>query len=344
MGGFKGLRSEELLADGCNDPRYGSQLAEYCFARGVDNECAEFELHLLQCDACWLEIRRLQSSVQVLRTHAPLKRQLLTPGIVGVLGLSGRVGRVLAGHSWQVLGMSLLYAALFSLSLVFEVAYEFDRFGRVAVWTAAIMFPVVAILALMGVAADWKLTAKNPARGLWASVVCVFLSAVAAVAGAWLVLPNRPITVMRIAAHPAPAAFLKDVIYCLPLWIMFVVIPFHAVVSLQREALAGRRNNVLNCLWGDKKALLPRGCIMLRPWHLGLLLGFATPTSFYLTAHLLDNLVPSTYMTLFVFLIQLRTLAYFSLGLASLLWYIHSLNELKRECVAALALQPQLAS
>jgi hypothetical protein len=343
LGGLEGLRADVLAADGCKDPRYGTQLADYCFGRGVDNGCAEIELHLLQCDACWLEIQRLQNSVQVLRTHSPLRRQLLTPGIVGVLGLSGRFDRPLAGHAVHVLVMSLLYAALFSLSLVFEVAYEFDRFGRGAVWTAASMFPVVTTLGLLGAVADWKLTPKNSARGLWTSVACVFLSAAAAVAGGLLVLPNRPITLMRIAAHPAPAAFLKDVIYYLALWILFVVIPYHAVISLQREALAGRRNNVLNCLWGEKKAIPPRGCILLRPWQLGLLLSLAVPTSFYLTAHLLDNLRPAPYMTLFVSLIQLRTLTYFSLGLTSLLWYVHTLNELKRECVAGLALQPHQA-
>ena len=84
----------------------------------------------------WREVQRLESSSQVFRTHHDLKRALWTPGIVGVLGVSGRLGRLLGGHVWSMFVASILYALTFVLSLVFEVAYDFDRFGHRAWYVA----------------------------------------------------------------------------------------------------------------------------------------------------------------------------------------------------------------
>ena len=144
---------------------------------------------------------------------------------------------------------------------------------------------------------------------------------------------------MRVQAYPAQAAYLKDTVYYLPLWVLFAVIPFHAVLTFQRELKNGHYRTVLNLLSGARDAFSPRGCPFLKVWHLAVLLVTATLASFYLTTNLIDNLRPAPHMNLFVSLVQTRTLCYFALGVGLLFWYAHMLNEIKRECVAALTVQ-----
>jgi hypothetical protein len=53
-------------------------------------------------------------------------------------------------------------------------------------------------------------------------------------------------------------------------------------------------------------------------------------------ARMFDNLRPDPYMNLFTQLVLLRTLLYFGFAVACEAWYSHSLNELKRECLAVM--------
>src|ERR1044071_6093592 len=145
---------------------------------------------------------------------------------------------------------------------------------------------------------------------------------------------------MRVQAYPAQAAYLKDALYYLPLWIMFALLPFHAVLSFQRQLKNGHHRSGLNFLSGARDAYSPRGAPFVRVRHLAILLVTATLASFYLTTNLFDNLRPAQHMNLFVSLVQTRTLCYFALGVGLLLWYAHMLNEMKRECVPALSLRP----
>src|ERR1035438_9977254 len=86
----------------CCNPGHGARMTRYCFGEAGEEERSGFEEHLLQCDACWREVQRLEASVRVFRTHRDLKRALWTPGVIGVLGISGRLGRLLGGHFWSL--------------------------------------------------------------------------------------------------------------------------------------------------------------------------------------------------------------------------------------------------
>jgi hypothetical protein len=322
----------------CCNPEHGARMTRYCFGEGGEQERSDFEEHLLQCDGCWREVQCLEASVRIFRTHRDLQCALWTPGVIGVLGISGRLGRLLGGHFWSLFVASILYALLFALSLVFEVACDFDHFGRSA-WYVAVLaiFPGVVLSSLAGLALDWTWTVRAQTRGLWVSVLVACLSVGLVVIGAAQFLPDHPITLMRVQAYPAQAAYLKDTLYYLPLWVLFALIPFHAVLTFQRQLKNGHHRTVLSLLSGARDAFSPRGCPYLKVWHLAVLLVTATLASFYLTSNLFDNLRPTPHMNLFISLVQTRTLCYFALGVGLLFWYAHTLNEIKRECVAALS-------
>ena len=79
--------------------------------------------------------------------------------------------------------------------------------------------------------------------------------------------------------------------------------------------------------------MAPRGAPYPRFWVLCGLLILGTIVSIISTAHLLENLKPTTFSNLFIHTIQIRWLAYLALGLECLGWYHWALTELKRECL-----------
>jgi hypothetical protein len=110
---------------------------------------------------------------------------------------------------------------------------------------------------------------------------------------------------------------------------IFLIIPFHLVISLQREVLGGRDGSVLDLLNGRQQVIMPKGTVYLKVWWLGVLLIIATVLSPILIAHLFENLKPHLNMNLFMQLVLWRTLLYLLLAMECLLWYSLSLNRLK---------------
>jgi len=126
----------------------------------------------------------------------------------------------------------------------------------------------------------------------------------------------------------------KDICYFLPLAIIFWLVPFHFVVSMQRELRAGRHRLVLGLLAGHPLGVAPRGTIFIRAWVLALLLAVMAAVGVILRAYLFDHLLPAPYLNLFTNLIEVRSALYFAIGVECFAWYYRSLNELKRECLA----------
>ena len=124
----------------------------YCFDDVTEEERQRFEAHLLRCDHCWREVQRLQAHVGVLRFDRQLAETVMTPEVLGVLGMSGALDRPMAGHGRYVFLASALYAVLFAVPVIAEVAYQFDRFGRLAFLLAPPVFLYVMVTTL---AAFW---------------------------------------------------------------------------------------------------------------------------------------------------------------------------------------------
>ncbi len=318
----------------CSAPEISQHLTAYCFGHATEPEQRAVEAHLLECECCWQEAQRLSAAVQVLRSDRSVMQSLSPADIAATFGLSAKLPLLFAGHGWHVFLSSAIYAMLYAVALLAEVAYQFDRYGSTALKIAPLVFGWVFGAALVGLWADWKWTRQGRQAGLALSVSISLLAALALFAGVCLFLPASPITEANFQTYTAQAAYLKTMSYFLILAVFFWLAPFHLVIAMQRELQAGRHQLVLGLLTGDKPSVTPRGAIFLRFWGLSLLLVAMVAIGLYLHFHLFDNLKPGAYLNFFAQLIQTRLILYFALGIECLAWYYRALNELKRECWA----------
>lgn len=319
---------------GCSSPEVGGQLAAYCFEELSERERRLFEAHLLDCDFCWAEVQRLSAAVQALHSDKQLLQTLSVADVSTVLGISAKLDWRLGGHLSHVLLSSAMCAFGYALLLLIEIAYAFDRFGQTALAVAPAVFLWAFSSTILALTLDWKAVRAGCRNGLVVSVATVVGAAFVLCLIVSRFLPTFPVTSLRIQAYTAQAAYLKGIWYLLLLTIVFLTIPFHLVLVLQRELVQGRHRLSLGLLTGEKWAVSPPGAFYLSVRLLWVLLGLAALVSIPMIAHLLDNLVPSPYMNLFIHLLQARWVLAFGLGVECIAWYSRALNELKRECVA----------
>ena len=262
--------------------------------------------------------------------------QILTPAeLASSFGLSGRLDWLFGGHWLHALIACGLYAALYAVALLVEVAYQFDRYSRAAIWVATAAFCWIFLTSLGGLAADWKLTLAGSNRGLLVSIAIFWLAVIVLFGGACLFLPGEPITLSRRQAYTAQAAYLKTIGYFLVLKMIFLLPTFHFVLVMQREMRDGRHRPALSLLNRDRQSVRPRGVIFPKVGILALMLVVVIAISLFLHHNLMDNLLPAPYMNLFSNLILTRLVLYYLLGAACLYWYYQALDELKRECLIA---------
>lgn len=245
---------------------------------------------------------------------------------------STRWSSAFGGYLWHALLSCGLYGLLYSIAFVLEISYQFNRFGSEAIKIAPCVFLWIWSTSLAGLGISWKWTRQKNKTGL---ILCllVFISAsllLYALSG--LFLPDVPITEANFQTYSAHGAFLKSVYYFLPLAILFLIMPFHFVIAMHEELLAGRYRLGLRLLTSRRSSAMPIGAIYLRVSWLGIILFGAVIMALIATAHLFENLKPSGQMNLFMQLAQWRLLLYFLLGSECLIWYYRSLNEIKREC------------
>ncbi|MGH9968581.1 MAG: winged helix-turn-helix domain-containing protein [Pyrinomonadaceae bacterium] len=238
-------------------------------------------------------------------------------------------------HLGHVLISCALYATLYAVSLFLEVAYEFDRFEGMAWKIAPLVFGWMMISSVVGLASDRKLTSRNRASGVLASTAIFFMAVALLFGFLTRYLPSFPITESTLQAYPAQAAYLKNTSYFLVLGLIYMILPFHFIVAVEREIQRGHHRQVLGLLIGDKLSAAPRGTIYPRFWALASLLVVLAVFSLVMTSHLLDHLKPGPYMNLFTQLVYLRGILYFALGIECLIWYYRAIDEIKRECLVS---------
>jgi hypothetical protein len=241
-----------------------------------------------------------------------------------------------AGHLWHVLASCTLYALLYSVALLVEVAYQFDRFGSTALKIAPLVFLWILATSMWGLAVDWRRTQQRRTKGLTFSLSIFVTAALLLHAALWLFLPAYPLVQASIQTYTAQGAYLKSVIYFLPLAVVFLLLPFHFVVAMQRELQLGRHELALALLTGERRSITPQKTVYPRMSWLLVALAVLVILAIAMGMRLFDNLRPDPYMNLFTQLVLLRTLLYFGLAVACVAWYSHSLNELKRECLAVM--------
>lgn len=327
----------------CPDARL-DYVSAYCFGDLNEPDRNEFERHLLDCDDCWTKVRRLDQSIGILRTEERLGEPHKGYDMFVIMGISSRLPQPFGGHLWHVLTACVLYALLYAVALVLEVTYQLDQYRPVVWWVALGVFVWVFTTSVAGLGLDWKSAKREDVQRVSYYSIPIFIGAAVLLYVVMRVyLPDHPITDARFQTYPAHGAYLKDICYFLPLGVVFLVLPYHFVLSMQRELSAGRHRLSLALLSGEKWGVAPQGSIYPRVWWLGLLLFGAFMVSMTLTSHLLDNLIPGAFRSLFVQLVWGRVALYFSLGLACLFWYYRSLNEIKWECLGVVASAAQLS-
>jgi DNA-binding winged helix-turn-helix (wHTH) protein len=238
-----------------------------------------------------------------------------------------------SGHWRSGTLLSGLFALLWAEAVILEIAYQFDDLGKKALLAAPAVFGWVLAALLSALMADWWRTAKSKAGGLFLSISIVYGSAALLQFALTWILPAAPVT-EQVARQPwsAQAAYLKNVVlYFLPMATLYILLPFHFVVALQRELAAKQHKPVLALLTGERKAAAP-GAVYLRVGWLAMALFAAALLAVVMTQDLFDHLKPSRYKELFMYLVLGRTLLTFGIALLWLLWYSRTLNEIKLEC------------
>jgi len=241
--------------------------------------------------------------------------------------------KAFGGHLLHVITCCSIYAGLYAVGLVAEIAYEFDKYGKAAVLAALAVYAWIFISSLTGFNVAYKLTRKGSSVGLFVSLLIFFLAAILLFAGACWFLPSVPITQARFQTYTAEAAYLKSILYFLLLVPFYMLVPFHFVIAMQKQMERDGRPQVLKTLTGSHPIVYPKGSFYLRPWLLLLMLSIIIATTFFLHSNLFDNLSLSTYTNLFSVLMHVRLILYFALGLTCLAWYYQALNDIKLKCL-----------
>ena len=324
-----------IPARNCPAPGLNRLLTVYCFGRATEEERRAVETHLLECNVCWKETQRLREAIRVLETDPTLPQTLRPVDLAQAFGISGRFDQVFGGHSRHALLCSAIYAGLYAVAVLVEVAYQFDQYRRIAIGLAPVAFFWVFITSLAGLWVDWRLTLGGSPKG-WAASAGAFLASAAALfVFVAIFLPATPVTEMNWEAYTAQAAYLKTICYFLILQAIFLLPPFHFVLAMQRELREGRHRLALGLLTDEKMTVAPRGAIYPKFWVLAVLIFITIAISVFLHHNLVSNLKPGPHTNLFENLVQLRLILYFLLAAVCLVWYYRMLNELKRECLVA---------
>lgn len=319
----------------CSDPRFDSYVTPYCFADLSGQEREDFELHLLSCEACWSEVDRLSKAVALVKASPKLVDRLRTPEVVGQFGMSGHLEQPFGGHRAFTLVLASLYGLLHVASVWTELSYSYDRFGNL-IWGSSV-FAFAA--ATIGAALALWLAARGAAAGSDRNLGMATLALVGVLtlmtAAMWQLLPQVPTIDANFATRSAAAGFLKnEILYFAPL-LLFILPTFHAVVALQAQLRAGRFRAVLDLLTGSREGVPPRGVWLIPSWFLMIILMTAAVIGYLGTNNLLDNLKTGTYSNTFTAALYMRVFLWYVIAVLCFAWYHRSIQELKREAIAA---------
>jgi hypothetical protein len=261
-----------------------------------------------------------------------LSRRDFFPDIVTATGVSARLSGFASGHVWHVVVAASLYATLCSVSVFMEVAYQYDRYARMA-WTAAPLVWLWMSASTLGILAFVARRARQNRSALVSSTLLLVAAAAILYAVFRPFLPAHAITQATFQTYTAQAAYLKDLIYFVPFAAVFLLPPFHFIVRMQAALVGGQHRAVASVVLAERYAIPPSGVLYPRVWALSALLVVGAIVSMISGAHLLENLKPTEYSNLFIHTVQFRWLVYLALGLETLAWYHHALTEVRRECL-----------
>ena len=317
----------------CTQPDLNARLGDLCFTSGEETDREALEAHLLVCDECWTEFQRLTEAVHVLRAEGQLVKPLMAADLIELAGVASRLHKPFGGHWRIVTVVSVGFAAMMGLALPVEVAYEWATYGRRAIIAGPLLAAGSFVVSLLVFWFLSKRTREGDARATgWASLILIAWAIVVAVAVLPL-LPNEQIVRAQFQTMTGALGWLKSTSQALALPLL-MLLPYQMILALQRDLQASRTDRVLRILTGDPMRIIPRGSLFVRPHVAGFVALLFSVWWIVGTAHLLENLQSSGYLPLFMTLALSRaSVAVLTLA-AMLLWYVRTLDEIKREATA----------
>jgi anti-sigma factor RsiW len=314
-------------------------LTSYCFGDLPDGEREQVEQHLMICDGCWEEFRRLDAAVRTLRHESVLGPVMPVDEIVSVLGWSSRLDRPFGGHAWFAISVAMLYGLEWTVGLWSELGYSYDRFGGLAWVLSAPVAASVSGAVLFSLWAAIKSVRSGQVDGLVRSAALILTALGLVTVCLTVVLPGDQTIQASFQTRSAAGGYFKDALLIFLPLLLFILPPFHTVVSLQRYLKAGRHRQVEGALAASHDRIAPRGVWYLSPRVLTGFLVVMGTLKIVGTNHMLDALTPGPYANLFSVASYIGTGLWFAIAAVCLIWYSISLNELRREARALAALQ-----
>jgi len=241
--------------------------------------------------------------------------------------------RPLHRYRWHILLASTLYALMYTDALFLEIAYKWDKYGITALELSPAIFTWILISSVVALILCQRLAGFGK-TSILLFTVAIFVIAAALLYGALIFfLPTTPVTEAQFQASTGQAAYLKNVcFYFLPLAIVFLLIPFHSVLVLDREVRRGNCPIVMNILPAPAEKTFFSFGLFIPSRALGWILFVAAIVCLLLTFRLFDHLKDGTYQNLFSILAILRVMLYFGFGGECLVWYHMALERLQTVC------------
>jgi hypothetical protein len=220
------------------------------------------------------------------------------------------------------------------LALLAEIAYDFEHLGHAALIAAPFIFAGMAGSSIAALGFIWHQVVKRRRSGLFGASALFLAAAVILYVAVRPQLPAHPVVKANFQTYTAHAGFLKSIVLSSPLTLPLMLVPFAAVLMLQRQLQEGRHAMVLALLTGGKRAVSPRGSLYMKPGALATAVLFVVVFSVGGTVRLFEGLTPTSQMNLFMILALARSVCYIGLWIGCYWWYCWALNEIKRECIA----------
>lgn len=234
-----------------------------------------------------------------------------------------------AKYNRLILTSSVIYALHYTITLYLEIAYKFDVYGTRSLIFSPLFFLGILFTSILGLRKIEQRILDNTGYSLAQGVSIFALASIAAFIGAWFLLPHIRITAAGFQTYTAPAAYLKDIGYIFPIALLYLIVPYHFILSVEQEIKEGRAKAVFELLSGDKESIRPPGTIYIKFWVQGVLITGWLIYAILARAHLFDNLQPSPYLIHFQIFQQTRTMMQFILAFYCMYWYYKNLNRLK---------------
>lgn len=317
----------------CFAPKLYDLVTEYCFDQLPAEDMIVVEDHLAVCPACGQTVDRLQQGLSVLRLDPNARQDVLVAETVGTFGVSGKLNRLFGGHTVFVLLSCAAYASLYCLSFLLELSRRPDLYAKRMIVGGAITFLWIMFTSVLGVFLLWRWTIAGKALVI---LRCIGVSLFAMVSLIVAVNGGVPHLLTFEKMFPVEAqidAPVRNFSAFLAMGIFYLIIPYHLVLTLQRELQMRQHSSVLSLLRHERGSIVPRGSLYLR---VGWMIGVLAPMAFMTWQNMewyMRSLEWWPYKGLFNAFILVTWISFYALGTAWMIWHRYALNEIKRECV-----------